>query len=48
MLVSKTTFNKEALKNMTFKEFEKIYKGKFQGNPDLKKVFASNGGKLSK
>ena len=46
LYVAKTSFNKEALKAMSYAKFEKLYKGKFIGDPDLKKVFTDNGGKI--
>jgi len=44
--LKKTSFNKEAIKTMSFKDFEKAYKGKFKGDTDLKKLFISLGGRI--
>ena len=48
MKLSRTQFNKEAVKKMSFSEFEKLYKGKFDGEQDLKKVFQELGGNIKK
>lgn len=46
LALKKTSFNKEAIKAMSFKGFEKAYKGKFKEGTDLKKLYVSLGGKL--
>jgi hypothetical protein len=46
MKIGNTSFNVEAIKNMTFSEFEKTYKGKYNGTPNLKEVFKKLGGKV--
>lgn len=46
--VKRTYFNKESIELLTFKEFEKLYKGRFGKEVDLKKLFKANGGVMTK
>lgn len=43
-----TLFNKKAIADLTFKEFENIYKDRFPEKTDLNELFKKNGGKSNK
>ena len=43
MKIGNTTYNLDAIREMSFKQFEKAYKGKI--NTDLKATFKQLGGK---